>query len=83
MKADMEMVLVHDGAHWIARNGTFEARGNSLPELDDRLAAKLRETGDFDGSRITVFMCFDYATIPTWIRQYASHYFNRYVSFDL
>jgi hypothetical protein len=83
MKADLELVLRHDGERWIARDDSLEATGRTLAELDDSLAGALRERDEFAGSRITVFMCFDFATIPTWIRQYASHYFNRYVSLDL
>lgn len=84
MKADVEISLVHDGAQWIGRHRSFVARGETLSDLDDDLRRALRDGGRFPhGSTVTVFMGFDYDTIPTWIRQYASHYFNRYVTLDL
>jgi len=87
VQADLELILVHDGERWIAREGAHEAAlvsaGRTLPELDRNLAAELRRRGHFAGACVTVFMGFDFATIPTWLRQYASHYFNRYVTLDL
>ena len=84
MKADVDVRLVHDGKFWIARNDTIEARGCTLHELDENLAHALRRGGDFpNATRITVFMGFDYDTIPTWLRQYHTHYFNRYIDLDL
>ncbi|MFQ5937410.1 MAG: DUF5395 family protein, partial [Acidiferrobacterales bacterium] len=60
------------------------ARGQTLPDLDEDLRRVLCDWGKFPkGSTVTVFMGFDYDTIPTWIRQYASHYFNRYVTIHL
>lgn len=84
MKADVELDLVHDGERWIGRNGALTASGATFWELDDDLRRALRDAGEYpEGSRVTVFMGFDYDTIPTWLRQYAAHYFNRYVAIDL
>lgn len=84
VKVDLEVSLIHDGSYWVARHGSLEARGRTLPELDRDLAQRLRERGDFPpASQVAVFMGFDYDTIPTWIRQYAYHYFNRHVSLRL
>lgn len=84
MKADLEVSLIHDGHQWIARYLSLEARGQTLPDLDQDLARCLRERGDFPpSSEVIVFMGFDYGTIPTWLRQYAYHYFNRYVLLHL
>ncbi|MBO8128168.1 MAG: DUF5395 domain-containing protein [Peptococcaceae bacterium] len=84
MKADMELVIVHDGEQWIASNDSLKASGCTLPELDENLKQVIIKSGVFKpGTKITVFMGFDYSTIPTWIRQYAAHYFNRYVSIEL
>ncbi|MBO8138092.1 MAG: DUF5395 family protein [Desulfotomaculum sp.] len=84
MKTDMEMIITHDGIKWIAYNGEFAVSGSSLAEMEENLEKKVAESGKFKkGSRITVFMGFDYNTIPTWIRQYAGHYFNRYYSIEV
>ena len=84
MKADLEMSLIHDGVQWVARDQTLEVRGKTLLELDQALAQCLRERGDFRlASQINVFMGFDYAMMPAWMRQYAYHYFNRYAVLQL
>ncbi len=81
MKADVELVITHEGKRWVVRNDAITASGETLSELDANVAEVLREQGNF--GKVTVFMGFKFSTIPTWIRQYASHYFNRYVLMDL
>jgi len=83
MKSDIDMIIVHDGEKWIARNDDLEAAGRTLPELDADLARALRRTSGYQGRTLTVFMGFDFATFPTWIRQYAPHYFNRLVRVEV
>ena len=84
MKADLEVRLIHDGRRWIASHSDFEVSGHTLRELDEELALRLAEGKLFPGNaQVRVFMVFDYSCIPTWIRQYAYHYFNRYTRLDL
>jgi len=84
MKADMEFSLVHDGRQWVVHNDTLVARGDKFETLDADLKRALLETGKFPpGARVMVFMGFDFDTIPTWLRQYHTHYFNRFVTLDL
>ncbi len=83
MKSDIDMVIIHDGEKWIARNDAITVEGRSFPELDANLVEALREDEKLRGSRLTVFMGFDITTIPSWIHQYAPHYFNRYVHVDV
>lgn len=84
MKADVDISLVHDGKKWVAKGGAFSASGCTLSELDDDVGRALRERGEFKNlPSVTVFMAFDFSTIPTWLRQYASHYFNRCVTIDM
>ncbi len=84
MKADLVTHLVHDGECWVASDGTLTASGHTLQELDDDMRRALRECKRFESaSSVTVFMGFDFSTIPTWLRQFAYHYFNRYVTIDL
>lgn len=79
MKADIDMTIIHDGEKWIARNDQLQAVGRTLPELDADLARNIRQLGGHHGRTLTVFMGFDFATFPEWMRQYAPHYFNRLV----
>ena len=84
MKADFITSLIHDGDYWIASNETLTARGRTFKELYDDMGCALREHNlAAKGTTVTVFMGFDFDTIPTWIRQYGSHYFNRYVTIDV
>lgn len=84
MKADVETRLVDDGVNWIASNDYLKASGRTLPELDRDMKRALRECGRFTGaSSVVVFMGFDFSQIPIWLRQYAYHYFNRFVTVDL
>lgn len=84
MKADLEVRLIHDGIKWIAYHQDFEACGQTLTELDQALIRYLLDRQLFpENSCVTVFMIFDHSCIPAWIRQYAYHYFNRYIRLDL
>lgn len=49
-----------------------------MQELDENLNSAVKEKGLVEaGQTLEVFMAFDNALIPQWIRQYAQHYFNR------
>lgn len=83
-KPDIELHLTHDGDKWIAWNERLRAKGESLPDLDADVGRVLREAGVYPaGGRPTVFMGFDFDAIPTWLRQYHAHYFNRVVSINV
>ncbi len=66
---------------WIAKRENIVVEADSLEELDRRVAEKLKELG-YSGD-IEVHMWYDIYTIPTWIRQYQSHYFYRVVKVKL
>jgi len=83
MKSDIDLVITHDGANWVAQNDEIVAEGGTLPELDENVARALRGSGRPVGVKLRVFMGFDINSIPTWIRQYAPHYFNRMVDVEL
>ena len=85
MACELEMVLTHDGRDWVSRNDEqgIRVKGETLGALDAALMAALAARPEYAGRKVCVAMRFDNATIPTWIRQYASHYFNRLVELDL
>ncbi len=72
--------VTYDGG-WIARRGEVEISAESLAELDRKIEEKLREMG-YSGE-VEVHMWYDIYSIPTWLRQYQSHYFHRVVRFNL
>ncbi len=83
-KVDIEVKLTHDGQYWLGHWENLLAKGENLDELDENLVFHLQNSGKFPkGSKIEVFMGFDFDTIPTWLRQYHTHYFNRYVTLEL
>jgi len=84
MRADLDLKLSHDGKRWVACNAMLEAQGEDFLQLDAALTEQLRARAEFPaGSRVRVFMGFDFDTLPRWMRQYQSHYFNRYVTIEL
>ena len=79
----IELSLIHDGRHWVARADSWTARGETLEELDRTVAAIVRRTEKpTEGRQLKVRMNFDSSVIPQWMRQYSSHYFNRLVTVD-
>jgi hypothetical protein len=77
----VELILTHDGRHWVARNDLLTASAPTLSELDQEVGRLLRQDGSLGaGESLKVLMAFDNATIPQWMRQYAQHYFNRVVT---
>ena len=78
MHADLEITITHDGYNWIASHQLFECTAETLEEIDQQIISIIRNTIQFkDQQFVEVFMGFDYDTIPTWLRQYHTHYFNR------
>jgi hypothetical protein len=79
----VELSLVHDGRFWIATGESWNARGETLEELDRAVGKIAREREKPDGDRcLEVRMTFDNTVIPEWIRQYSNHYFNRLITVD-
>ena len=76
---EINLVISHNGKEWIAENEGIIFSGKTLNELDDHIKQKLLKTGY---KKAIVNMFFDSQTIPVWIRQYASHYFNRTIFLD-
>lgn len=80
----LDFRIVHDGSFWVAENGSFTARGRTLEELDRELLGAIRQSLRIeDAERLQIRMTFDGSTLPEWIRQYSSHYFNRVVTMKL
>jgi hypothetical protein len=76
----IELIVTHDGKHWIARNDVLYAEAPTLEMLDNELKELVKEKGYLKkGGKLDMFMAFDNSTIPQWIRQYNQHYFNRIV----
>jgi hypothetical protein len=75
----INLVITHNGEEWVAENEGIIFIGKTLDELDSHIRQKLLKTGY---KKATINMFFDSRTIPVWIRQYASHYFNRTIFLD-
>jgi len=80
---DIEVTIRHTGEHWLVENKDLSLSAPTLDDLDHRLKLLLKEKDlHRKGTTTRVFMYFNNATIPQWIRQYAQHYFNRIIEFD-
>jgi len=74
----VELTLIHDGQDWIAFDQEQEFKGKSLEELDARVKEYVLSKGLVSkGRKMQVWMYFNNAVIPEWMRQYMQHYFNR------
>lgn len=76
---ELELVLGHDGRDWVIQGHGIHARAGTLPGLDRTLARCLAARDDIPAGSLTVHMRFDPHSLPGWISQYMSHYFNRTV----
>lgn len=84
MKADIDTRLTDNGEFWFVNGEDLTASGRTLDDLDADLKRAMIESGRFEpGSEVTVFMGYDFSGIPTWLRQYHYHYFNRLVTLEL
>ncbi|AEA47188.1 DUF5395 family protein [Archaeoglobus veneficus] len=81
----LNLMLVHDGERWIAKNGDFFVAGKTLEELDENLKTELKKRmGDLRGKKIEVRMEYDYrGTFPSWITQYHPYYLHRVIHVEL
>ncbi|MDQ7031158.1 MAG: DUF5395 family protein [Desulfonauticus sp.] len=74
----MELTIIHDGKDWVAFDNGVEFRGYTLEELDEKVKAYVLESENFASQKeVRVWMYFNTAVIPEWMRQYMQHYFNR------
>lgn len=83
---DVELALRHDGDAWVAQGEALAApaRGETLDALDLAVRDQLRaRPGIAAGTRARVSMRFDFDTIPVFLRQYHTHYFNRRIVMTL
>jgi len=79
----IDFTIRHNGKEWTVENERFNTSAPTIDELDINLKTILKNNGLIrKGEKTRVFMAFDNATIPEWIRQYAQHYFNRIVEFE-
>jgi hypothetical protein len=79
----MEFIVTHDGKNWIAKNEVLHVEALTLEALDNQLKKRLKAEGYLEeGGKLDIFMAFDNATIPQWMRQYSQHYFNRIVQLE-
>ncbi len=83
MKADAESAVIHDGRRWRAFNDDLSVSGKTLNEMERNLETALRDFGGYrKGEKIKVVIGYNAKAIPSWIRPYPSHYFNRILTFE-
>ena len=77
MRTELELTLSHDGHRWITDVLNNQLCGKDLNALDDLISAAIQNDCQFDkDNSVKVQLRFDMDTIPRWLHQYHSHYFN-------
>jgi len=77
MVADIEITLSFDGNRWCTEINECHISAIELTELEDRITHTVRQMPCYAHRKsVRVHMGFDFDVIPTWLRQYHSHYFN-------
>jgi hypothetical protein len=80
----LNLRLSHDGERWLGRASAIEVSASTLSELDVELIDQIRVRRIFaPGTELQVQMRYDFASFPSWLRQYHSHYFNRRVRLQI
>ncbi|HET7314396.1 DUF5395 family protein [Salinisphaera sp.] len=70
--------LDYNGGRWHATGNGVRVSAPDLAGLDRRIEAALAESGDFHaGDQVLAAMTVRRVVLPSWLAQYAGHYFNR------
>lgn len=84
MIPELEMALSFDGDEWIAGHEGCVFRAHDLKTLEDQIAGAIQQLPRYAGcSTVHVWLAFDFDTMPAWLRQYHSHYFNSRITVKL
>ena len=79
----IDFTIIHSRNKWQAFNEYLQVSADTLEELDQNIKTLLvKDKRVKKGDKVKLFMAFDNAAIPEWIRQYSQHYFNRIVEFE-
>jgi len=77
MSTQLELSLSYNGDDWIADGLITRLHGNDLHLLEDQISNAIKTDGQFaNDDSVRVMLRFDMDTIPGWLHQYQSHYFN-------
>lgn len=75
---ETEVTLAFADNRWIALHENHCYRADSLAGLERKIEQHIRQSPRFNHCKeVHVCMRFDYDSMPVWLRQYHSHYFNR------
>lgn len=77
MSSSFDFVVSHEAGTWVARCGGLRLSGADSRDLDRAIARHVRHTTPPDELPAAIALRFDNNTLPAWMQQYASHYFNR------
>ncbi len=77
MPASLELSLTHDGQAWCTDSLKTKACGKDLRALEDSIINAIKIDPRFDNEKLLhVVLQFDMDTLPRWLHQYHTHYFN-------
>jgi len=84
MNTDTEIILSFDGEQWIVNLEDQRFISGELRELENRIIEFIRKKPCYANREfVRVWVGFDYDTIPDWLRQYHTHYFNYHLTVSI
>ena len=77
MHTTLELVLSHDGDHWLITDTDHSIHAQDLERLQEKISYQVKNEPHFCNQKtIDVTLLFDMNCFPRWLTQYQSHYFN-------
>lgn len=77
MVPEIDIPLSFDGTHWVAGFNENLFRASDLTQLEKDISEAIRHIpGYTDKPIVNIRLVFDNDSLPGWLRQYHTHYFN-------
>ncbi len=77
MAPEIDIPLSFDGTHWIADFNENLFRASDLTLLEKDISEEIRHIPSYTHQPVVnIRLVFDNDSLPGWLRQYHTHYFN-------
>ena len=77
MAPEIEILVSFDGTHWVAGFNESLFRVSDLNQLEKDISEAIRHIPRYTNKPVVnIRLEFDNDSLPGWLREYHSHYFN-------